>query len=103
MNRRRAVIGLSLLCAFLFSAVMAPNAFGVEETVAFTCVKKAEVGGVGFSKEHCRGADAVPKGAVYEHKEIEPGASTLVEATNKQTTDDTTGSTMAVLHVPVST
>jgi hypothetical protein len=95
MSRRRASIGFSLVCALFCSAVMAPSAFAVEETAAFTCVKKAEAGGAGFSKAHCRPADAVASGASYEHKEISSETSIPVEGNNEKVGAETTESISA--------
>jgi hypothetical protein len=95
MSRRRASIGFFLACAFLFNAVMAPSAFAVEETAPFTCVKKAEAGGAGFSKAHCRPADEVKSGASYELQEINPEASTAFEGDNEKLGANTTESISA--------
>ena len=48
------------------------------------CVKKAKVEGVGFSKAHCKAADAVASGAEFEHKEIGVVTNTKITATNEK-------------------
>jgi hypothetical protein len=95
MNGRRTAVGLSLLCALLFSAFAASSAFAAEETTAVTCVKNIEPGGAGFSDEHCD--KAVQTGAAYKHVQIGE-TSTLVEGDNQKTANNTTEHTTAVLH-----
>jgi FlaG/FlaF family flagellin (archaellin) len=98
MIGRRAVIGVSLLCALLAGAFGAPSAMAeTKTTTAFTCVKKAEPAGEGFSREHCAAADAVGSLAKFEHVEIAPGKWTAFDATNEQTATETKASTDAVL------
>jgi hypothetical protein len=100
MIGRRAVIGLSLLCALAFSAISATGAMAeTKTTTAFECVP-AE-GGAGFSKEHCAAADAVSTGAKFKHKEIAVGAFKSVEGTNAKTASETTASTQAVLKATI--
>jgi hypothetical protein len=100
MIGRRAVIGLSLLCALAFSAIAVASASAeTKTTTAFTCVP-AE-GGAGFSKEHCAAADAVASGAKFKHVEIKPGESTTFEATNEKTAEETKSSTNAVFSTSV--
>jgi hypothetical protein len=97
MIGRRAVIGLSLLCALAFSAIAATGATAeTKTTTAFTCVGAES--GEGFSKEHCAAADAVGTGAKFKHVEIKPGESTTFEATNDKTASETKESTNAVLN-----
>jgi hypothetical protein len=100
MIGRRAVIGLSLLCALAFSAIAVASASAeTKTTTAFTCVK-AE-GGKGFSKEHCAAADAVNEKAAFKHEEIKPGSWTTIEATNDKTGPETSTSTNAVLNATI--
>jgi hypothetical protein len=100
MIGRRAVIGLSLLCALVFSAIAAPGAMAETKTAtAFTCVP-AE-GGAGFSKEHCREADAVSSGAKFKHAEIPPGEWTATHASNEKTAEETKASTNGVVTATV--
>jgi hypothetical protein len=109
MTGRRAVIGLSLLCALAFSAIAATGASAENKTgTAFTCVPTE--GGVGFSKEHCSAGDAVASGAKFKHVEIPPTRKEVVEgkevtvpnwvavrSTNEKTATETKESTNAVL------
>jgi hypothetical protein len=100
MTRRRATIGLSLLCALAFSAISATGAVAETKTsTVFTCVPTE--GGAGFSKEHCSGADAVASGAKFKHVEIAPGKGTAFDATNEKTAEETKASTSAVLSATV--
>jgi hypothetical protein len=100
MIGRRAIIGLSLLCALLFSAIAASGAMAEEEagngTTAFTCVPAPE-GGAGFSREHCAKADVVASGAKFKHAAIAPGKKTGFDATSAGTAEETKKSTNAVL------
>jgi hypothetical protein len=89
MTGRRAIIGLSLLCAFALSAFAAQGASA--GTTAFTCAKGQ--GGVGFSDEHC--TKAVQTGATFEHVAIAVDKETKYEATNEKTAEETKKSTPA--------
>jgi hypothetical protein len=102
MSQRKALLGFVLICAFFCSAVMAPSAFATEETAAFTCVKKAEPGGAGFSKAHCRPADAVASGATFEFKTVPTETSIAFEAKNENLGAGTTETIPAVLTASVS-
>jgi hypothetical protein len=84
MNGRRAVIGLSLLCALLFSAFAAQSASATVGTTAFTCVKGG--GSEDFADAHC---DEPKAGGGFGHVEIGE-ATTTVEGTNAKTTNKTT-------------
>jgi hypothetical protein len=87
MIGRRAALGLSLLSALVFCAFAASSSQAV--VTAYTCVKKAEAGGAGFSKEHCKVSDAVASGATFEEKTIAPETATEIEVTNAKTSTDT--------------
>lgn len=84
MTGRRAIIGLSLLCALVFCASAAPSAMALKGTTLFTCIK-ATGGGAGFSDEHC--TKSVASGASYEMKEIKDHESTAPTVTNNETSD----------------
>jgi len=90
---RRAVVGLTLLCALLFCAFAAQSASAVSGRTAFTCVKTE--GGAGFKDSHCTGA--VASGAAFKHVEIEQGLLTKTHITNEKTDAATLGSTNTVL------
>jgi hypothetical protein len=87
MIGRRAVIGLSLLSALVFCAFAASSSPAA--ITAYTCVKKVEVGGAGFSKGHCKITDVVGSGAVYEEKTIAADTATEIEVTNEETNGET--------------
>jgi len=79
MIGRRSVIGLSLLCALLFSAFAAQSASAAlttsKNTTAFTCVSKASGG---FSDSHC---DTTASPGTFGH-ELITTAGTEVDTTN---------------------
>jgi hypothetical protein len=81
MNGRRAVIGLCMLCALLISAIGAQGA-SAAGTTAYTCKKVEPPSGAGFSKAHCKAADAVASNAAYAHVEIPAGEQTVTTVTN---------------------
>jgi hypothetical protein len=91
MMGRRAVAGLALLCALLFSAFAAQSASAIKGTTAFTCAP-AEKGA--FNDAHCKEALA---GGKFAHVAIEQGKTTFFHATNDKTKNKTTESTPAVL------
>jgi hypothetical protein len=86
---RKTAIGLRILCALAFSAFAAQGA-SAAGTTAFTCKKKAVEGGVGFSREHCKPADAVSTGAKFEHVAIANGTKTETTTSNEKTEAETT-------------
>ncbi len=88
MNGRRAVIGLSLLCALLFSPFAAQSAQATVGTTAFTCV---EGGNKDFADAHCD-EGVTPGTGKFGHAELpESGkATTTVEGTNAKTANKTT-------------
>ncbi|HET7443301.1 MAG TPA: hypothetical protein VFJ57_01440 [Solirubrobacterales bacterium] len=57
----------------------------VKGTTASTCKLKASEGGAGFSKEHCKPADAVASGAKYEHASIAESTKTETRVSNATT------------------
>ncbi len=84
--KRRATIGLCMLCALAFSAFAAQSASAVfSGTTAFTCKEKPEPGGAGFSKAHCKEADKVASGAKYEHVPIANDTTTDLRGSNAGT------------------
>jgi hypothetical protein len=93
MFERRAVVGLSLLCALVSCAIAVPRA-SAKGTTAFTCVEKT--GEEGFSDEHCD--TAASGGSVkFVHKEIKPKLLTAITASNEKTTEETKGSAPVAL------
>ena len=86
MIGRRATVGLSLLCALLFSALAVQSAAGAvsNNTTAVTCVKGK--GNNDFSDEHCDTFVGIGKGS-YGHIPIDAvnGTATEIEVSNKTT------------------
>jgi hypothetical protein len=78
MIGRRTVVGLSLLCALMFSAIAVQSASAAKaiNTTAFTCVAKA---GGGFADAHCDSG----VGGNFGHEPIAVGTTTETEATNE--------------------
>jgi hypothetical protein len=84
MNGRRAVIGLSLLCALVFSGLAAQSAMAVKGTTAFTCVKVAEGVPSEFEDAHCL-KKHTPFTGEYVHAVIGEGTVTNVTTVNDET------------------
>jgi hypothetical protein len=92
MIGRRAIIGLSLLSALLFSAFAAQNASAIERvtsnnTTAFTCVRDLANHG-DFKDEHCD-ETGVPGQEGYKHELIPVGQTTAIDLTNEKVTEFT--------------
>jgi hypothetical protein len=82
MTGRRALGGLSLVCALALCALAAPNAMALKGTTAYTCVHVTEA--AAFEDEHCT-KDA-EGGEGWIHAEIEPGAAeTKLAVSNNET------------------
>jgi hypothetical protein len=99
MNGSRALAGLALLCALVFSAFAAPSA-SASGTTAFTCAPSPgtkPVGELKFSDEHCE-KSAVPPNVKFVHEAIAPNTPTAVVGTNEKTATETTKSTPIVIH-----
>lgn len=87
MAGRKSEVGLWMLVALIaLAAVGAQSAVASEGTTVFTCKKKGSPGGVGFSKAHCKAADAVASSAEYEHVEAPEQVFTGVKISNEDTT-----------------
>jgi hypothetical protein len=84
MNARKAAVGLSLLCAILFSAFAASSAMATPGTTAHTCTEKgtATVGAKLWEDEHCIKENALGK---WKHVEIPANTPTEVTGTCKKT------------------
>ena len=95
MIRRRAVVGLSMLCALLVCALAAQSASGATavNTTAFTCVKAES--GAGFSDEHCD--NEVSKEAKFKHEVVPLNETKSINATNEEVTNSTKDHETAVL------
>lgn len=95
MIGRKAIFGVCMLCVLAVSALAAQGATAVTKgTTAFTCKEKKEPVGPGFSKAHCRPADAVSTGAKYEHVAIPEHTTTEITGTNAKTSAETTQSSV---------
>jgi len=92
MIGRRAVVGLTLLCALLFSAFAASSAQASNGTTAFTCEKVTK--GAQFSDAHCTKEGT---GEGFIHKEIKQDETTTIHGTNEKTSADTKTATSAIL------
>src|ERR1043166_4096070 len=92
MTGRRAVVGLTLLCALLLSALAAQSASATKGTTAFPCTSSAGIDD--FSDAHCD--NGVEKGS-YGHVYTEPGQEVEIELTNSKTKTETKESTPAIL------
>ena len=80
MTGRRAITGLCLFCALIFSAVAAQSAMALNGTTAFTC--KASSGNTGdFTDAHCKTLGTAGKSA-FEHVAIPPNETTEIEGSN---------------------
>jgi hypothetical protein len=94
MIGRRATVGLSLLCALLFSviAVQSASAAAGKNTTASTCVNVG-TGKATFTDPHCD-FDSPGKGN-FEHQPLSSdiGKTTKVTFTNEKTASETTKST----------
>jgi len=96
MIGRRAVIGLSLLCALLFSAVVAQGASAATGgQTAVTCVP-VEANKGDFKDAHCDEFAGTNKGS-FAHKALTANPTPEVEGTNAGTKNATTESTPAIL------
>lgn len=99
MIRRRATVGLFLLCALVFCAFAAQSAWAAagNNTTAFTCVD-VQPGTGPFEDEHCDKTHPSGKGN-FAHKELESkiGQTTKIIATNAKTANQTKDSTPTVL------
>jgi hypothetical protein len=93
MIGRRAVIGLALLSALLFSALAVQSASAAKavNTTGFTCIAIANGG---FNDPHC---DVAEPGGGFGHASFSVGTPTEVTATNNAVTESTKKSEPAVL------
>jgi hypothetical protein len=96
MLRRKATVGVALLCALVFCAVSASSASAVAGTTAFTCVKEKTLNG--FKDAHCKEKVEVGATGEFGHKEIAENTTTKTHITNEKTDATTTGSTVNLLH-----
>lgn len=96
MNRRRAAIGLSLVCVLAFSAFAAPNAVAKKGTTAYTCVNVG-AGKGDFKDAHCTENVGAGKGT-FGHVVIKSGEKTAITYSNEKTAGETKFSTVGVFH-----
>ena len=95
MIGRKAAVGMALLCALVFSAVMASSASAITGTTAFTCAPDPEKVGAGFKDAHCR--EPVASGRAFKHDAIAENTTTKTHVTNEKTNETTTGATVLTL------
>jgi hypothetical protein len=100
MHANKSYAGILVLCALAVCGFAAQGA-SAAGTTAFTCASAGGVG-AGFSKEHCKPADAVPSGANFKHVAIANGTTTELTITNANTTADTTAATTLITKATVA-
>ncbi|HEX5610843.1 MAG TPA: hypothetical protein VFX45_12220 [Solirubrobacterales bacterium] len=81
MTRRRALVGLCMLCALLVSAFAAQSASAVG-TTAYTCATTGTATGTKFSDAHCKTSNP---GGEYRHVSIANGTTTELTGSNETT------------------
>jgi hypothetical protein len=87
MNGRKAIVGLCMLCALVFSAFAAQSASAVTKgTTAFTC-KEVSPNTGNFKKAHCKAADAGTGN--FSDIEVAENTTTEIELTNEKTNAET--------------
>jgi hypothetical protein len=94
MNGCRYALGLSLLCALVFSGIAASGASAIGTTVV-ECSETS--GSVGFEDPHCVNGTSDKTKVKYVHKELGPLNETKVYGNNEKTSAGTTGREFAVL------
>jgi hypothetical protein len=96
MTGRRALVGLSLLCALAFTAFSAASASAATSgTTPVTCVDTSPTNNGDYTDAHCDTTSATKGTGRYSHVAI--GAETTnVVGTNEKTASSTTASTRAV-------
>jgi hypothetical protein len=90
MTGRRAIVGLSLICALAFAAFGAANASALG-TTQFTCKSGS---GAGFKDAHCVN-EPVGSGALFVHEEIGENVDTAILGTNLNTDGTRKSATLA--------
>jgi hypothetical protein len=98
MTGRRAIVGLCMLCALVFSAFAAQGA-SAAGTTAVTC-KNTGPGTGTFTKAHCKAVDAGV--GEYSHVTFNPNTPTDITGTNAKTNSTTTGPVVSELHSTVN-
>ncbi|HEX6666681.1 MAG TPA: hypothetical protein VF081_08815 [Solirubrobacterales bacterium] len=98
MNRHKAIVGLCMLCALLFSAFAAQSASAITGTTAFTCKKNAAP--EDRRGEHCLNEGTAPK--EYGHVPIAENTTTELIASNAKTLNNTAESSVIKLRLTVA-
>lgn len=99
MNGRRAVGGLCLLCALVFSAFAAQGAAAATNgTTTFTC-RSDGVGVKDFKTEHCVPGES---GTAFGHAEVPENTVTHFTASNEKTDATTSGSTRMTMKTTIA-
>jgi hypothetical protein len=96
MTGRKAIFGLSLICALAFATFGAANASALG-TTQFTCKPGS---GAGFKDAHCK--EAVPSGASFVHEGIAENTDTAILGTNLNTDGTRNSATWIFSFVSVS-
>src|SRR5882757_7501425 len=102
MTGRRALAGLSLLCALAFTAFSAVSASAAapttEGTTAYTCVDTAPTNNGDFTDAHCNTTGTT---GASRFKHVAITETTEVTGTNEKTKNSTTEKTIVVLEATV--
>jgi hypothetical protein len=101
MTGRRALVGLSLLCALAFTAFSAASASAATSgTTPVTCVDTTPINNGDYTDAHCDTTSATKGTGRYSHVAI--GAETTnVISTNANTASSTTAATKLVLEATI--
>jgi hypothetical protein len=97
MNGRRAIVGLCMLCALVFSAFAAQGAAAATKgTTAFTCIQDPFGTLIGA---HCL---TTGSGEKYSHVAIAENTTTELKGTNANTASGTTAAAPSILKVTIA-
>jgi hypothetical protein len=100
MTKRKAVIGLAVLCALALSAFASASASAAAGR-AFTCTTTAPTEIKNFSDEHCIVPTAAGKGT-RGHVLVPVGTETKISATNAKTASSTTAAFPMTLRITIA-
>lgn len=96
MNRRKGLVGLTMLCLLVLGAVPASSAFAAKGTTAFTCLKVEKE--AQFSDAHCTTGGI---GTGYKHEAVPAGTKTAFLISNQKTQGGTTEPTTAIIRIRI--
>jgi hypothetical protein len=84
----KTVVGLTLLCALILSALGVPSALAAGGPTLVTCKKGGTT--LDFRRAHCASADKVPAlTGEFSHFKVENGVATTLTGTNAATKNET--------------